>query len=81
MKRATTKTESASKTGAMLTALSRGEKITARQAVRRFGFENTKTVRAQISKIRSEGYNVKRTYTDRTPNCFYYISNSRSATR
>lgn len=76
-----TKTEAASKTEAMLNALTKGEKITARQAVRRFGFENPKTVRAQISKIRSEGYNVKRTYTDRTPNCFYYISNSRLATR
>ena len=47
-----------SKTREMLEALKRGERLTAKQLAYRFGFENEQTARAQVSKLRYQGYAI-----------------------
>lgn len=47
-----------SKTREMLEAFKRGERLTAKQIAHRFGFENEQTARAQVSKLRFQGYAI-----------------------
>lgn len=47
-----------SKTNAFLKALKNGERLTAKQAVHRFDFTSEDAVRAQVSKLRFQGYAI-----------------------
>lgn len=47
-----------SKTRNFLVALQNGERLTAKQAMHRFEFTSEEAVRAQVSKLRFQGYAI-----------------------